>query len=539
MRSIRRGVFAAIAAGCALLSSQAVLPAAATPPAASSGGLSIPGGGGIPAAGSVTSSGPAVVTGRPQAQAAPAGAMSPAQVQAAPAPNPYPVRGIDVSSYQGNVNWAAVASAGARFAYVKATEGTTYTNPYFAQQYGGSKAAGLYTGAYAFARPDANNPVQQAQYFLAHANFVRDGRTLPPLLDLEWPYSGISGQNSCWNQTPAGMVAWISAFVGTVQAATAQPMVIYTSPYWWNPCTGSSTAFGRQLLDVPKWSRNPPTVLPAGWSKWTFWQNADSGALPGDQDVFGGNLSQLAALAKPGLAPGTSPSMTALRGGGYEIAYQAVTGSLVTLGTAGYRVWGLGMMSGTSPSNAGLANGSYEVAFQANNGSLWTVGSYWRAWGLGMMAGTSPSVAGLTNGSFEVAFQANNGSLWTVGASNRAWGLGMMSGTSPSVAGLANGRFEVAFQANNGGLWTVGASNRAWGLGMMAGTSPSVAPMPYGNFEVAFQANSGALWTVGANGHGSWGLGMMSGTSPSIAALPSGRYQVAFQANVGVLWTAG
>jgi len=80
--------------------------------------------------------------------------------------------------------------------------------------------------------------------------------------------------------------------------------------------------------------------------------------------------------------------------------------------------------------------GSYEVAFQANTGNLWTVGSDNHGdTKLGMMAGTSPSIAAV-GGSYEVAFQANTGNLWTVGSDNHGdWNLGMRAGTSPSIAG--------------------------------------------------------------------------------------------------------
>ena len=62
-----------------------------------------------------------------------------------PAVRPAGLPGLDVSSWQGNVDWLAVAINGGRFAYVKATEGTSYVNPYFTQQYVGAfqVAAGL------------------------------------------------------------------------------------------------------------------------------------------------------------------------------------------------------------------------------------------------------------------------------------------------------------------------------------------------------------------------------------------------------------
>src|SRR5689334_24124221 len=58
------------------------------------------------------------------------------------------VPGMDVSSHQGDVDWKSSWNKGARFTYVKATEGTTYRNPKFTQQYGGSYDVGMIRGAY-------------------------------------------------------------------------------------------------------------------------------------------------------------------------------------------------------------------------------------------------------------------------------------------------------------------------------------------------------------------------------------------------------
>jgi hypothetical protein len=243
-----------------------------------------------------------------------------------------------------------------------------------------------------------------------------------------------------------------------------------------------------------------------------------------------------------GISPGPIPPVLPTGSAGCEVAFQANTTNLWSVGADNHGDWRLGMMPGTSPSIAALPGGGYVVAFQANTGNLWTVGADNRGdWGLGMMAGTSPRIAALPGGGYEVAFQANTGNLWTVGADNHGdWGLGMMAGTSPSIAALPGGGYVVAFQANTGNLWTVGADNHGdWGLGMMAGTSPSIAALPGGGYEVAFQANTTSLWTVGADNHGDWQLGMMPGTSPSIAALEGGGYEVAFQANTGNLWTVG
>src|SRR5215471_17686854 len=85
---------------------------------------------------------------------------------------PYPM-GIDVSSHQGLVDWAAVAAAGASFGFAKATGGAWYSNPYFEAAWHGMKAAGLKRGAYAYAfEPSGQSlpgpgPEAEADYFLS------------------------------------------------------------------------------------------------------------------------------------------------------------------------------------------------------------------------------------------------------------------------------------------------------------------------------------------------------------------------------------
>ena len=88
------------------------------------------------------------------------------------------VAGMDVSAHQGNVDWQSWWNQGMRFAYVKATEGTNYTNPYFAQQYNGSYNVGMIRGAYHFALPDRSSGAVQANYFVDHGGgWSRDGKT--------------------------------------------------------------------------------------------------------------------------------------------------------------------------------------------------------------------------------------------------------------------------------------------------------------------------------------------------------------------------
>ena len=202
--------------------------------------------------------------------------------------------GLDVSGYQGNVNWSSVAANGGRFAYVKATESTTYQNPYFTQQYNGSYNAGLIRGAYHFATPNTSSGATQADYFVAHGGgWSRDGKTLPGMLDIEWnPYGA-----SCYGLSAAGMVNWILSFSNEYHAKTGRWAVIYTATSWWSQCTGNQGDFSStNPLALANYNGSPGT-MPYAWPYQTIWQYADSGVFPGDQDAFNGDFSRVQALA--------------------------------------------------------------------------------------------------------------------------------------------------------------------------------------------------------------------------------------------------
>src|SRR6266511_113129 len=133
------------------------------------------------------------------------------------APAGYPVTGIDVSHYQGTIDWAYVAAQGARFSYAKATEVVSFTDDTFNANNSGAKANGLYAGAYHFARPDKSTGRAQADYFLDRAQFTNDGRTLPPMLDIEWPAVGSTSPYPCYGLSPTQMATWIRDFVDRVR----------------------------------------------------------------------------------------------------------------------------------------------------------------------------------------------------------------------------------------------------------------------------------------------------------------------------------
>jgi GH25 family lysozyme M1 (1,4-beta-N-acetylmuramidase) len=205
--------------------------------------------------------------------------------------------GIDVSSYQGNINWGAVAPY-IDFSYAKASEGNYYTNPFFYNQYVGPYNHRIIRGAYHFAVPNNSSGQSQARYFISHGGgWSPDGLTLPGALDMEYnPYG-----SECYGLTASQMKTWIQNFVQQYAYLEHAYPVIYTTTDWWSTCTGNATRF--RSLD-PLWIANYTAShggpLPGNWGFYTFWQYAPSGSMPGDQDVFNGPHRQLRILATKG-----------------------------------------------------------------------------------------------------------------------------------------------------------------------------------------------------------------------------------------------
>ncbi|KAH8900784.1 N,O-diacetylmuramidase [Thozetella sp. PMI_491] len=203
------------------------------------------------------------------------------------------IPGFDISHYQGTVNFAAAKSGGAGFVIIKATEGTTYTDPTFSDHYIGATNAGLIRGGYHFAHPGETTGAAQATYFLAHGGgWSGDGITLPGMLDLESESDG-----ECWGLSTSAMVAWIKDFSDTYHSKTTRYPMLYFNPSWWQTCTGNSNAFAStNPLVLAHYSSSIGTI-PGSWATWTIWQYSDSSSWGGDADRFNGDAAGLTKLA--------------------------------------------------------------------------------------------------------------------------------------------------------------------------------------------------------------------------------------------------
>ncbi|WP_406690656.1 GH25 family lysozyme [Saccharopolyspora sp. ID03-671] len=191
-----------------------------------------------------------------------------------------PVEGIDVSNHNGAIDWGKVAGDGKKFTFVLATDGTSFSNPRYSEQYHGAKDAGLIAGAYHFARPDKSSGDAQANRFLDVADYQRDGKTLPPVLDLEVdPNSG-----GCYGLSVDEMHQWTQAFNDKVKERTGKDPIIYANPSFWKQCMGSTDTFGDHALWLASYGVDSPSV-PNGFGNWDFWQYTDKGKVAG----IGGN----------------------------------------------------------------------------------------------------------------------------------------------------------------------------------------------------------------------------------------------------------
>lgn len=193
--------------------------------------------------------------------------------------------GIDVSHFQGTVNWQQVKAAGNAFAYMKVSEGMTVTDSELANNWPGSGAAGLLRGGYhTFTLGD--DGIKQAQNFIDSLNGVKADLlgALPPALDIE-PLGKANLQ-----EASSEILAWLTA----VEAASGCRPIIYTNPDSWDETLKDQ--FEGYKLWLADYSSTP--TLPDGWTSWLFWQYSSGGTVAGidgdtDLDRFSGDTVDL------------------------------------------------------------------------------------------------------------------------------------------------------------------------------------------------------------------------------------------------------
>jgi len=282
--------------------------------------------------------------------------------------------GVDVSNWQGSIDWPRVARSGYRFVFAKATEGRTFVDSTYGTNRVEAEDAGLVIGAYHFARPDGStvaaataDAVAEADHFLVVAG-PRAGE-LPPALDLE----------TTGGLPVSRLQAWTWAWLDEVRARLGVRPVIYTSPAFWQSALGDTAAFadaGYKLLWIAHWTSASQPWVPAhdwGGAGWTFWQWTDCGSVPGisgcvDRDRYNGN--DLAPVENPPGA-GVQLSFASNRAGSWSVFSRlAVVGAGAHELTPDARPAQRPSWSpdGTTLAFASKASGTWEVYTQAGDG---------------------------------------------------------------------------------------------------------------------------------------------------------------------------
>jgi GH25 family lysozyme M1 (1,4-beta-N-acetylmuramidase) len=201
------------------------------------------------------------------------------------------IRGVDVSNWQGEIDWSRVAGSGERFAFAKASEGTSYSDPWYSKNRYRARANGLKFGAYHFARPGGSTSTAirsdayaEADHFISRARLGRG--FLLPVLDLE----------STGGLRTSSLKYWVQRYLARIESRLGVKGIIYTYPYFWQTYMGNTTWFaanGYKVLWIANWRVSRPSVPANNWNGhgWTFWQWTDCGRVPGiwgcvDRDYY-------------------------------------------------------------------------------------------------------------------------------------------------------------------------------------------------------------------------------------------------------------
>lgn len=221
------------------------------------------------------------------------------------------LKGIDVSRWNGVVDWPAVAADGASFAICKASEGITHKDKRFIENWNGAKAAGLVVGAYHFYKFRQAGDVQ-AENFLSQIYKVwYPGDPALFAVDLEW--NPTDDPNKPYIP-PKGEAELALEFVRIVEHDLKRPMLVYTAASFWQ-AAGNPEGFTVRPLWVSNFTNAAAPKMPKGWADWLIWQyaaDAETG-FPGkiagvkddvDLNRFRGTVAELEALAGGITTPG-------------------------------------------------------------------------------------------------------------------------------------------------------------------------------------------------------------------------------------------
>ena len=465
--------------------------------------------------------------------------------------------GVDVSSYQGgSINWGSVKGAGITFAWAKATEGTYNNDADFTINENNGKSAGVYMGAYHFARPDLDSPGTEANFFWSAAGgYVKnDGKSIMPVLDFE-TFNGAVGASSYsdWaNQ-------WCNSIVGKASSGgvTVKP-VLYTSA-----CSGCN--FNSSANEWIPWianynGENSQTGTP--WSScgscdfwgtgvWDVWQYSSSGSVSGisgatDVDVYNGSS---AAMTDRLLVGGQNSGRIDVFGRGLD---NALWHKWYDQNNGGWSGWySVGGSIASDPGSVSRMANSIDVFARAGDNAIWHIswnGSSWSSWsGMGGSLVGSPDACSQNQNNVDVFARGPDNAMWHNWWNGSAWSgwysMGGSFNSDPGSVSRGHGLENVFARVGDNSLWTDTYINGAWqgwsGFGGNCIGGPDAASQNLNQVEVFVRGADSSLWHKWWNGS-SWsgwaGLGGSMASDPGAVSRGNGIVDVFFQVGDGSCW---
>lgn len=208
-----------------------------------------------------------------------------------PSEEKYPVRGVDVSHYQGEIDFNALAGQGMRFAFIKATEGSTYVDDHLDENLPAVQESSLRPGFYHFFSYDSPGS-SQAAHFIENVPALEG--MLPPVIDVEFYGSYFSSPASAEAVLPE-----LRAMADALREHYGVPPIIYCTQKAWRLYVRDN------FDDCDLWIRDV-YLWPRADQDWTFWQFTDSARLGGysgdepciDVNVFAGTAEEFDLYGK-------------------------------------------------------------------------------------------------------------------------------------------------------------------------------------------------------------------------------------------------
>lgn len=207
--------------------------------------------------------------------------------------------GVDVSHWQGVVDWGAVRASGYRFALLKATDGLTFIDPKFESNWKGARNNDMVCGAYHFLRVGQSGGEQAAHF----TSVVNTSKARWCVVDVEEMDENVDSEVVLKNTLE---------FLDNFRDMVAREALVYTAGWYWNPLARqepqlAASVSGRTQLWVANYV--PSTAIasvawcPTGWNDWTLWQFSSEGKVAGvkgncDLNLYAGTPEELEQQSK-------------------------------------------------------------------------------------------------------------------------------------------------------------------------------------------------------------------------------------------------